>query len=72
MVMRPVIHHRYLLFMIIFFLAFPSTFASPIHQKRLVSLAPALTEILYAHELENQIVAVSDYSDFPKEAQAYA
>ncbi|MEK7790171.1 MAG: helical backbone metal receptor [Deltaproteobacteria bacterium] len=55
--------------MIIFFLAFPSTFACPIHQKRLVSLAPDLTEILYALELENQIVAVSDYSDFPKEAQ---
>lgn len=67
--MRPVMHRRYLLFIIIFFFAFPSTFACPIHHKRLVSLAPDLTEILYALGLENQMVAVSDYSDFPKEAQ---
>lgn len=61
-------YHRYLLF-IILFLSFPNALACPIHHKRLVSLAPDLTEILYALGLENQIVAVSDYSDFPKEAQ---
>lgn len=63
---------RTLLFMIVF-LSFHwgelGAFACPIHHKRLVSLAPDLTEILYALGLENQIVAVSDYSDFPKEAQ---
>lgn len=53
---------------ILFFsLAFTSGF--PLPRQRLVSLAPDLTEILYALELESEIVAVSDYSDFPKDAK---
>lgn len=67
--LQVVMRHCYLSLIIIFLLAFPNAFACPIHHQRLVSLAPDLTEILYALELENQIVAVSDYSDFPKEAQ---
>lgn len=35
---------------------------------RIVSLAPNLTEILFALELDEQIVAVSDDSDYPREA----
>jgi iron complex transport system substrate-binding protein len=61
--------HGYLSLIIIFLLANACAFACPIHHKRLVSLAPDLTEILYALELENQLIAVSDYSDYPKEAQ---
>ncbi|MBI3019022.1 MAG: ABC transporter substrate-binding protein [Deltaproteobacteria bacterium] len=36
---------------------------------RIVSLAPDLTEIVYALELEDDLVGVSDYSDFPKAAR---
>ena len=36
--------------------------------KRIVSLAPNLTEILFALELDEQIVAVSNDSDYPPEA----
>lgn len=42
-------------------------FSLPPH--RLISLAPDITEILYALELEQKIVAVSDYSDFPRAAK---
>lgn len=37
--------------------------------QRIVSLSPASTEILFAVGAENQIVAVSDFSDYPPQAQ---
>lgn len=37
--------------------------------QRIVSLSPASTEILFAVGAENQIVAVSDFSDYPSQAQ---
>ncbi|MBI3016542.1 MAG: ABC transporter substrate-binding protein [Deltaproteobacteria bacterium] len=36
---------------------------------RIISLAPDLTEIVYALGLEEHLVGVSDYSDFPADAQ---
>ena len=37
--------------------------------KRIVSLAPNLTEILFSLSLDTEIVGVSSDSDFPKEAR---
>jgi len=37
--------------------------------QRIVSLSPASTEILFAVGAENQIVAVSDFSDYPPQAK---
>ena len=37
--------------------------------QRIVSLSPASTEILFAVGAENQIVAVSDFRDYPPQAQ---
>ena len=36
---------------------------------RIISLAPNLTEILYALELGDRVVAVTNYCDFPEEAK---
>ena len=36
--------------------------------KRIISLAPSVTEILYSLGLEDEIVAVSSHSDYPPEA----
>lgn len=38
--------------------------------QRIVSLAPSLTELLYAAGAGAQVVGVSEYSDFPPEARA--
>lgn len=38
--------------------------------QRIVSLAPSLTELLYAAGAGAQVVGVSEYSDFPPEAKA--
>lgn len=38
--------------------------------QRIVSLAPSLTELLYAAGAGPQVVGVSEYSDFPPEAKA--
>ncbi len=56
------------------FLFLPLVF-NPLNAKasvraRIISLAPDLTEIIYALGLENDLVGVSDYSNFPPEAQA--
>jgi iron complex transport system substrate-binding protein len=40
----------------------------PAPAKRIVSLAPHLTELLFAAGAGGQVVAVSEYSDFPPEA----
>jgi vitamin B12 transport system substrate-binding protein len=41
------------------------TNASSEHRMRIVSLSPHLTEIVFALEKQKDLVAVSDYSDFP-------
>jgi iron complex transport system substrate-binding protein len=40
----------------------------PAHPNRIVSLSPSITEILFSLGLEEQIVGVSNHSDFPPEA----
>lgn len=40
----------------------------PVRPERIISLAPNLTEILFALGLEDQIVGVTDYCDFPAPA----
>ena len=47
---------------ILFCLAAPAFGASP---ARIVSLAPNITEILYDLGLEDRVVAVTDYCDYP-------
>lgn len=37
--------------------------------QRIISLAPSLTEILFALGLGNQVVGVTDFCDYPEEAQ---
>ncbi|MDF2502399.1 MAG: btuF 3 [Anaerosporomusa subterranea] len=37
--------------------------------KRIISLSPSNTEILYALELGDRLMAVSEYSDYPPEAK---
>ncbi|MEA2006468.1 MAG: ABC transporter substrate-binding protein [Acidobacteriota bacterium] len=48
-------------------LGFPFIIKSP--PERIVSLAPNITEILFALGLEDKITGVTRYCDFPKEAQ---
>lgn len=43
--------------------------ASPIYAQRYVSLAPSTTEILFALGLDDQIVGVSSYCDYPADAK---
>ena len=40
----------------------------PDFPKRIVSLAPSITEILYALKLENRLVGATQFSDYPQEA----
>src|SRR5258708_9583744 len=40
------------------------------HPKRIVSLAPSLTETLFAMGAGDRVVGVTDYCDYPPEAQA--
>ncbi len=37
--------------------------------ERIVSLAPAITEIVYAFSMEDRLVGVTDYCDYPDEAR---
>ncbi|MCM8781983.1 MAG: adenosylcobinamide-phosphate synthase CbiB, partial [Candidatus Omnitrophica bacterium] len=55
-----------LIFFAIFLFACPQAFSREV---RVVSLAPSITEILFAIGLnENEVVGVTDYCDYPKEA----
>ena len=42
----------------------------PEHPSRIISLSPSITEILFSLGLEEQIVGVSNHSDFPSQALA--
>jgi len=44
--------------------------APPLEGERIISVAPNLTELLYAAGASGQLVAVSEYSDFPEEAKS--
>jgi len=43
--------------------------AVPVTVRRMVSLAPSLTETLYALEAQDRLVGVTDYCDYPPEAR---
>jgi iron complex transport system substrate-binding protein len=42
----------------------------PANLRRIVSLAPSLTETVYALEAQDRLVGVTDYCDYPAEAQS--
>ena len=56
---------------IIFCLLSISHFAFSASNKRIITLAPHLTELVFLLEQDSQLVAVSDYSDYPAEAQDF-
>ncbi|MCF8068909.1 MAG: cobalamin-binding protein [Desulfobacterales bacterium] len=41
----------------------------PVHAKRIISLAPSITEVIFALEQSHRLVGVTMFSDFPSEAQ---
>ncbi len=57
----------YLLIVFLFFLSLP--FNSEAEDLRIISLAPNTTEILFALGLENNIVGVDTFSNYPAEAK---
>ncbi|MBI4377833.1 MAG: cobalamin-binding protein [Nitrospinae bacterium] len=67
---------RVILLMTVFFLSISGiAFSSPLHPepveptKRIISLAPSITEILYALNLDERIVAVTNFCDYPPRAK---
>jgi iron complex transport system substrate-binding protein len=42
----------------------------PAEARRIVSLAPSITETIYALEAQNRLVGVTDYCDYPPQAQS--
>lgn len=52
---------------IIIFLFSQGTLAKP---TRVISLSPAMTELIYALHFENLLVGVSDFSDYPQETKS--
>ncbi len=59
---------RQILFLIIIFLSLSGTaFSAP--PQRIVSLAPSVTEILYAIGLEDRIEGVTNFCDYPPQAK---
>jgi iron complex transport system substrate-binding protein len=45
------------------------TVAVPVHPRRVVSLAPSITEIVYALNRQDRLVGVTQFSDYPPAAQ---
>ena len=59
-----------ILFILLFSLnSFLLTSATAETPKRIISLSPSMTEILFAMGLGNNIVGVSSFSDYPAEAK---
>src|SRR3989338_688699 len=63
---KGVLIYSFLLLLLFFLLSFHAL-ASP--APKIISLAPDLTEMVYALSLEDVLVAVSEYSDFPPQAK---
>jgi len=59
---------RYSLFVICYLLFASTVFAEP--PKRIISLAPSTTEILFAAGLGDSIVGVTTFCDYPEEARS--
>jgi iron complex transport system substrate-binding protein len=59
----------FLTILVTFFSFLPAA-AEPASPKRIVSLAPSMTEILFALGLEDNIVGVTSYCDYPAAAKA--
>lgn len=59
---------KFILLSIIFISLSGNLLANGIKKQRIVSLAPATTEILFALGLDEEIVGVSNFCDYPKEA----
>jgi iron complex transport system substrate-binding protein len=63
-------HARLLMFILLLFLTlYTLTAAYAAAPKRIVSLAPSMTEILFAAGLEENIVGVTTFCDYPEEAK---
>lgn len=60
---------KILFLFIILFLIFPFTSHSEQPPKRIISLAPNITEILFALGLEENIIAVTSFCDYPDKAR---
>jgi iron complex transport system substrate-binding protein len=58
-----------ILLSIVVFTIFLSLRLAIAEYKRIVSLAPAITEIVYAFGMDKQLVGVTDYCDYPEEAK---
>ena len=56
---------KIIVFLIILFMCQHISYA----KERIISLAPSQTEVLYAIGAGNEIVGVSDFSDYPEEAK---
>jgi len=63
----PGLHFLYLL--VVIFLMLPASLACTEPPKRIISLAPNLTEILYAAGLGEKVVGVTAFCDKPEEAK---
>jgi iron complex transport system substrate-binding protein len=63
----PGLHFLYLL--VVIFLLLPASLACTEPPKRIISLAPNLTEILYAAGLGEKVVGVTTFCDKPEEAK---
>ena len=55
---------RFLVSLVLLFIA-PFSYSI----ERIISLAPSSTELIYAAGLENKLIAVSAYSDYPERAK---
>ncbi len=60
----------YFLFIVNFFYGLSTTALPDLPYQRIISLAPSITEILYALDLGDQVIGVTRYCEYPKTAQA--